>query len=62
MRTDGFGIARVMKYVVLVLIAAFVAVLMIYASGNSRAFEGVEDAASRSLDTLNHTLQDGTAL
>lgn len=61
MRTDGFGIARVMKYVVLVLIAAFVAVLMIYASGSSRPFEEVEDAVSRSLDKSNLTLQDGAA-
>ena len=61
MRTDGFGIARVMKYVVLVLIAAFVAVLMIYASGSSRPFEEVEDAVSRSLDKSNLTLQAGAA-
>ena len=61
MRTDGFGIVRVMKYVVLVLIAAFVAVLMIYASGSSRPFEEVEDAVSRSLDKSNLTLQDGAA-
>ena len=61
MRTDGFGIARVMKYVVLVLIAAFVAVLMIYASGSSRPLEEVEDAVSRSLDKSNLTLQDGAA-
>ena len=61
MRTDGFGVARVMKYVVLVLIAAFVAVLMIYASGSSRPFEEVEDAVSRSLDKSNLTLQDGAA-
>ena len=61
MRTDGFGIARVMKYVVLVLIPAFVAVLMIYASGSSRPFEEVEDAVSRSLDKSNLTLQDGAA-
>ena len=61
MRTGGFRIARVMKYVVLVLTIAFVAVLMIYASGSSRPFEEVEDAVSRSLDKSNLTLQDGAA-
>ena len=44
MRTDGFRIARVMKYITLVLIIAFVAALMVYASGSSRPFEEVEDA------------------
>lgn len=61
MRTGGFRIARVMKYVVLVLTIAFVVVLMIYASGSSRPFEEVEDAVSRSLDKSNLTLQDGAA-
>ena len=46
MRTNGFGIARIMKYVVLVLVIAFVAMLMIYASGSRRPFKGVEDAVS----------------
>ena len=32
MRTNGFGIARIMKYVVLALVIAFVAMLMIYAN------------------------------
>jgi hypothetical protein len=61
MRTGGFRIARVMKYVVLVLTIAFVVVLMIYASGSSRPFKEVEDAVSRSLDKSNLTLQDGAA-
>ena len=61
MRTNGFGIARVMKYVVLVLVIAFVAMLLIYASGSSRPFKEVEDAVSGSLDKSNLTLQDGTA-
>ena len=59
MRTDGFRIARVMKYITLVLIIAFVAALMVYASGSSRPFE--EDAVSRSLDKSNLTRQDGAA-
>ena len=61
MRTNGFGIARIMKYVVLVLVIAFVAMLLIYASGSSRPFKEVEDAVSGSLDKSNLTLQDGTA-
>ena len=61
MRTNGFGIARIMKYVVLVLVIAFVAMLLIYASGSSRPFKEVEDAVSRSLDKSNLTLQDGAA-
>lgn len=61
MRTGGFRIARVMKYVILVLTIAFVAVLMIYASGSSRPFKEVEDAVSGSLDKSNLTLQDGAA-
>ncbi len=61
MRTGGFRIARVMKYVVLVLTIAFVVVLMIYASGSSRPFKEVEDAVSGSLDKSNLTLQDGAA-
>lgn len=61
MRTDGFRIARVMKYITLVLIIAFVTALMVYASGSSRPFEEVEDAVSRSLDKSNLTRQDGAA-
>ena len=61
MRTGGFRITRVMKYVVFALIIVFVAVLMIYASGSSRPFKEVEDAVSGSLDKSNLTLQDGTA-
>ena len=61
MRTNGFGIARIMKYVVLVLVIAFVAMLLIYASGSSRPFKEVEDAVSGSLDKSNVTVQDGTA-
>ena len=61
MRTNGFGIARIMKYVVLVLVIAFVAMLLIYASGSSRPFKEVADAVSGSLDKSNLTLQDGTA-
>ena len=61
MRTGRFRIARVMKYIVLLLIIVFVAALMIYASGSSRPFEEVEKAVSSSLDKSNLTLQDGSA-
>lgn len=61
MRTGRFRIARVMKYIVLLLTIVFVAALMIYASGSSRPFEEVEKAVSSSLDKSNLTLQDGSA-
>lgn len=61
MRTGEFRIVRVMKYIVLVLIIAFVSVLMIYASGSRRPFKEVEAAVSRALDKSNLTLQDSVA-
>ena len=61
MKTGGFTFSRVMKYVVLGLLIAFVVLLMIYASGSSRPFEEVEDAVSSSLDKSNLVRKDGAA-
>ena len=61
MKSGRPGIARFMKYVILILIMAFVVLLLLYASGSSRPFNEVERAVSSSLDKSNLTRQDGTA-
>lgn len=53
---------RVMRYVTLLLIIGFVALLLIYTSGSSRPFEKVEKAVEASLDKENLAIQDGRAL
>ena len=61
MKSGRINIARIMKYVILLLIVAFVALLLLYASGSSRPFDEVEESVSSSLDKSNLTLQDGAA-
>lgn len=61
MRSGRLGISRFMKYIILILIVAFVLLLLLYASGSSRPFNEVSEAVSSSLDKSNLTLQDGTA-
>lgn len=61
MRSGRFGIARIMKYVILILTVAFVVLLLMYASGSNRPFDEVEKAVSSSLDKTNLTRQDGAA-
>ena len=51
-----------MRYVTLLLIIGFVALLLIYTSGSSRPFEKVEKAVEASLDKENLAIQDGRAL
>lgn len=41
---------RVMRYVTLLLIVGFVALLLIYTSGSNRPFEKVEKSVEASLD------------
>lgn len=53
---------RVMRYVTLLLIVGFVALLLIYTSGSNRPFEKVEKSVEASLDKENMKRQDGTAL
>lgn len=50
-----------MKYVVFVLVVAFVVVMLLYASGSSRPFEEVSRSVEASLDTENLVKQDDTA-
>ncbi len=61
MRSGRMNIARFMKYVILLLIVAFVVLLFLYTSGSSRSFDEVEEAVSSSLDKSNLTQQDGAA-
>ena len=51
---------RVMRYVTLLLIVGFVALLLIYTSGSNRPFEKVEKSVEASLDKENMKRQDGT--
>lgn len=51
-----------MRYVTLLLIVGFVALLLIYTSGSNRPFEKVEKSVEASLDKENMKRQDGTAL
>ena len=44
---------RVMRYVTLLLIVGFVALLLIYTSGSNRPFEKVEKSVEASLDKEN---------
>lgn len=50
MRRNRPGIHRIMKYIILVLLIAFLTVLMLYASESTKAFTDVERAVSASLD------------
>ena len=61
MTQKKFSAARIMKYVVCVLIVVFVVLLMLYASGSSRPFEEVRQAVESSLDTSNLTEKDAAA-
>lgn len=61
MRAGGFRIARIMKYLALILIVAFVMMILLYASGSSRPFEEVKEAVGSSLDKDNLVLQDGSS-
>lgn len=61
MTQKKFSTARIMKYVVCVLIVVFVVLLMLYASGSSRPFEEVRKAVESSLDTSNLTEKDAAA-
>lgn len=58
MTSKGPAIFRIMKYVVFVLIIAFVAFLMLFASGSSKSFEEVSGAVEDSLDTEVLTAQE----
>lgn len=58
MTLKGPAIFRIMKYVVFVLIIAFVAFLMLLASGSNKSFEEVSGAVEDSLDTEVLTAQE----
>ena len=60
MRTDGISVARVMKYIALAAVIAFVVLLMLYASGSNRPFEEVSEAVAESLDTEDLTEQNSS--
>ena len=61
MRSGGIRIARFMKYIIFILIVAFIVLLMVYAGGSRRPFAEVEEAVSSSLDKSSLTLQDGNS-
>lgn len=50
MRTKRMMAPQIMKYIIVAVILAYIAVLMAYASGSSRPFEEVEAALSSALD------------
>lgn len=58
MMTERPKIAYIMKYVVLVLIIAFVVILMLNMSGSSRAFEDVAQDVESALNTEELTRQE----
>lgn len=58
MTLKGPVIYRIMKYVVFVLIIAFVVLLMLFASGSSKSFEEVSGGVEDSLDTEVLTAQE----
>lgn len=62
MTSKGPGVAGIMKYVVFVLIIAFVVVLMLYNSGSSKPYEEVRQSLEAALDKESLTEQDQTAL
>ncbi|MBC5690204.1 DUF4358 domain-containing protein [Mediterraneibacter sp. NSJ-55] len=62
MRTDRPGINQVMKYIVLVIILLYIALLMVYTSGSNRPFAEVAKEVEQALDTANLTKMDGQAL
>lgn len=49
-RTKRMTAPQIMKYIIVTVILAYIAVLMAYASGSSRPFEEVEAALSSALD------------
>ena len=49
-RTKRMTAPQIMKYIIVAVIPAYIAVLMAYASGSSRPFEEVEAALSSALD------------
>lgn len=60
-RRRGPGFARIMKYVVLILVLVFIVLLMLYASGSSRPFGEVEAGVSAALDKSVLTEQEPSA-
>lgn len=62
MTSKGPGVAGIMKYIVFVLIIAFVVVLMLYNSGSSKPYEEVRQSLEAALDKESLTEQDQTAL
>ena len=62
MTSKGPGLSGIMKYVVFVLIIAFVVLLMLYASGSSRPYEEVRQSVESALDKDSLTEQNMAAL
>ena len=62
MKTGKISAARVMKYVTLAAILAFVIILMLFMSGSTRPFDEVKEAVAESLDPDELTEQDGKIL
>ena len=62
MKTGKISAARVMKYVTLAAILAFVIILMLFMSGSTRPFDEVKEAVAESLDPDELTEQDGARL
>ena len=62
MKTGKISASRVMKYVTLAAILAFVIILMLFMSGSTRPFDEVKEAVAESLDPDELTEQDGARL
>ena len=62
MRTKRMMAPQIMKYIIVAVILAYIAVLMAYASGSSRPFEEVEAALSSALDGSGLTEMDSQML
>nr|WP_294493136.1 DUF4358 domain-containing protein [uncultured Mediterraneibacter sp.] len=62
MKQGKISAARIMKYVVLLIVVAFIVFLMLFASGSNKPFEEVSQAVGSSLDTTNLSEQDTSRL
>ena len=62
MKETRISVDRVMKYIILGLIIAFVVVLMVFMSGSNRPFEEVQSEVEKSFDASEMKEQDSAAI
>ena len=62
MKETRISVDRVMKYIILGLIIAFVVVLMVFMSGSNRPFEEVQSEVEKSFDASELKEQDSAAV